>query len=768
MGVLVSVLYFLASVAAPTSEVTLTLQAAPGTVVQQSPVPVTVRATPIGGRELKRASPVEIRVPFPGTAKVPLLPQLLWRFEVTSDAWWATTTLYVADPSARLSLSVWPTATLAGIVKPPERETPPSSISVRFTAPPRIDRAATHASTVKLEVEPRGEFECPVRDGRFTCRLPGTVLDLKLRCRGFTSVFRWGENLVPGTQRNLGEIALVPGASIVGTVTTASGPADPASCQVTLNPVAARRPGSAEETARWAGQVQKTKIDQRGFFAFEGLGAGDFTVVATQPGFAPASTGRFSVMERAEAEIRQELLLERPVRLRVTVNPPLDSARRPWRLGILRAGMLPNSREPAFEGTVGEDGVIETDPLAPGAVQLDLFDDAGSRVVMREVEITPETTNLTLNVEQVEVSGHVFLGRTPLSAELWFGRRTGGVKVHMQSGLDGMFVGVVPRQGAWDVQVLCDDPRVDRTLRGVEVKTDPDTRRAEVDLRLPDSTLSGRTVDERGNGVTGAGVVRFDPKRTGIASVTTGKDGSFEWRGLEAGTYTLHAEDISSDGQRESQSVDVEVPTSGPAPPTTLILSVKSEVEGVILGNGLPVVGARVMASPEQYDSGSFMQDTTTDTAGRFTLHFKDSVGSILCYVLPPGFAFTATRVVLGPTRTATINVPSVGGEIELRFSSSIDWVRNDSPKWTLWQDGIIVDPQVIGLWNQLAGGATTIRDATPTLVRMAPGDYRVCVHSSQGSQMRAVTGGGSPDDKCASSYLAPGGRIRMDLRTAR
>ncbi len=763
---LIAVLVLATVVATPNpGRVEITLDAArSGFATAKGSNEVVVRATPIGGRQPERAAPVETPATVPGKVSLSLARDVLWRFEVVSGAWWAAAaTAYLTDDTFALRLRAWPTATVTGALKWPSSEQAPTVVKLDFQAPAKAQRSAGPMIEVKPGGEPRGATECRVAAGRFRCSLPAALLDVKLRCKGYVSIFRWAQRLDESAPLDLGEMVLIPGASLVGWVTTAEGPASPESCTA-RPPPAARGPAAAqEEAARGAALTQTTTIDGRGFFTFEGLGAGSYEVVASQPGFAPFSTGRLTIMARSETTLRETLVFERPAQLRISVRPRVDPSGQPWSGAVFRAGLIPGAFEPAAHASVNEDGTLAIEGLTPGTLRVTLFDSAGSQFAQQRFDLSPATSDLLFDVPAVQVSGRVLLGRKPLAAKVWFGRRAGSVSVLLESDADGDFVGVLPRAGSWDVQVVSDDPVVDRVLRKVDVMADPETRRAEVELRVPATRLEGTVVDEHGGGVAGATVRLLATATDSLTQIRSNDGGRFEIHGPAPGRISLQARDVTPDGPRESATAYIDVPSEGDAPQIRLTLVRKREVRGVLLGDGQPVPGAQVSVAVFPLQPASLAnQDVTTDSAGRFVVQVQGDARGLLAYAFPPGYAFRAFVVDVTVARDVELKVTAFGGDLEIGLPEPADFRDPTKPKWALWQDGIVVGPAHLSLWARING---QLPDPSPTYVRVPrlnPGNYRVCFFGDNTTLLRAVGTGPAPDVPCAEGYLPPLGRLQL------
>lgn len=728
---------------------------------------VTVRATPVGGRNFVAGDAVEASVKIPGTVQLALKRDVLWRFEVVADRWWcATTTRLVDTDRIAVPIAVWPAATVVGTLVAPEGENAPDTVVVSFAPPFKIERSANRGFAVVPGGDPIGEVPCPVKDGVFRCKVPAETLDLKVRCRGFVTIVRFAEPLAVGTMRDLGTLKLVPGATVVGWVKTADGPVDPARCVVRIAPALGGVPGSAEQQTRWRALAQTMHPTDRGGFTFEGLAAGEYTVAATHPGYVTVKSGRIVVTPKSDLEVKDALVLERPLSLTVTIVPARDPHGQRWHVALLRESDVPQVLDTLFNGDTGEDGVVTTGPLPPGKVLVQVWDSAHVRVAGRTHELTAAMTELTVKIERVNVSGIVRLGKRPLAAKVYFGRRFGAVSIEMESGADGRFEGVIPRDGKWEVQVTSEDPAVDHVLRSVDLTADKESHQAEVELALADGRVSGTVVDEDGAGVGGARISFLDMNAMTLSPFTSRAGGRFEIAGLAAGTYSLSAGDETPEGPRESPTSHVTVTDDGGAREVRLVLLRKRHVKGIVLGDGNPVPGARVTAHGD-LRHGIFLasEDVVTDASGAFELALSAESSTLLAYALAPGFALKAFAIELteGGERV-TLNVSSVGGEVALVLPEAPRPRDPKGPMWLVWQDGVVVDSWLLELWAMQYQGRHGAAATNPVFPRVAPGNYRACWFADRDELIASAIQPPARGGPCVEGYLAPTGALRLDL----
>ncbi len=764
-NLLLSLWVTLAATQPSTGQLTITVRGIG--VEPSSPSQAHVRATAVAGQIVPGGAPVETALQVPGRATLSLARSAAWKLELLSDAWWASsTTVFIDKDDQHAELRAWPTAVLAGRVKTQGREEPPAALVITFQAPAQIKQEAPRTIRIDSNTEPQGSVDCPVKEGLFACRVPGTVLDLKLRARGFVSHYRWAQRLTPGEKLDVGTLTLVAGASVVGRVSTAEGSVDPETCVVKLVPLSAALPDQAAELAKWSKKTLEGRVDAHGFFTFEGIGPGNYDLQASQPGFATTSSGRFTVMERSETQLRDTIILNRPLTLNVTVSPALDASNQPWGLHIAREGTIPNRFETVRELRLREDGTVAVDDLTPGRLRLTVYDSSNSRFLVEDVELTPTSGEVSLKVDLVELSGKVMLGRRPLPSSVWFGRMTGKASIKMEADNEGEFVGSLPRDGEWEVQVTSDDPPVNQVIRGIQIRADKETRRAKVEIRLPDGRLRGVVVDDQGTAVAGAFLTLGQMPLTFPASGKSADNGRFEFAGLNAGIYTVSAEDMAADGPRESGAQVVAVAEDGQGPDVRLVLSRKRKVEGVVVGGGQGVPGAKVAVHPSATDrcGSGFAEETTTDSMGVFSVTVAMGCRAVTAVVMPPGRALKAFALVLDQPRKLTLEVPPAGGDIQLAFSQPVDLRDPAKPKWLVWQDGVVLGPVFLANWAQIMGVPRSTSPLQENLKDLAPGFYKACWFKNEDEAIQATLVGTGAGSTCAEGYLPPNGTLSLKL----
>jgi hypothetical protein len=734
----------------------------------KEPAPPTgvLHIVAVGGAGMREASPVSVLFHGSAATDVKLPAGLVWEVRAEAEGWWSPpVTVFVDGAAASASLDLWPACELRGAVTTPEAEKPPPSLAVHFAATnPAVVRNGILVVPEK-DKPPFGDVACPVKDGRFACTVAAGTLDVKLKAAGFVPHYLWGKKLPAHGQLDLGTLTLKPGASLAGKVSTTEGPADPKACELRLKPLEPGMP-RLEEMSRARARVTTTRPDARGFFSFDGLDPGGYTLEARQPGFAPAVRAPIRIEPRSETELSDRLVLERPLTLSVEVRPPEDPNGNPWTVQVLgRTRGAAGQTQDVFKQTASREGTLEKQNVAPGTYVAMLFDGEGQPYLWQEFELSASSPPLVLEIRPVPVTGTVTLGKKPLAADLSFSGNGIGPTLHSDE--HGAFAGVLPHDGSWGVHVTAATPPVQRRLRNVEVKLNPDLKKAEVDLHLPDNRLTGTVVDEGGQPVANAAVTALTKDDVDIANTRSDDDGRFELEGLAGGRVAVRAEDYKREQRRYSDEVNVELDEEGAAAEVRLVLRRANEVVLTVSSEtGDPVPGATVLPLGDPSRAGALaFSSLATDASGTVRIPLPSDVERLAGVVLPPGYALQAFDVTLQAGRAASVVVTRFGGTLRLRLPSPLsgqDWSR----ALLGWQDGMLVPSYALLEWAQVNGVAVDYRGTRFTIPQVAPGGYRLCLGPvAQLLAESSSSEGHWEGATCADGFLPRLGELSLELQ---
>lgn len=652
------------------------------------------------------------------------------------------------------------TGTVAARIEVPRGAERPREVEVRFAPPPRQGHQGKVGGA-------KGTVVCPVGEaGAVRCDVPAGVADLRLHARGFAAVYRWGVAVAAGEVADLGALALVPGASVVGFVETADGAPLGRSARVVLVPLHSGAMGPEQQQS-----IERMSLaaapDERGFFQLRDVAPGSYALEATADGLARARHQPLEVLEGLEARLAQPLVLSPPATLEIAITPPATPSGALWRLQLsrlVRRGRL----EEVATGEAGLDGRWRSQGLETGTYRVTVESSSWWRAVAHDVEVEPGLSPLAIDLPLVEVEGVLKGVDEPSAASVWFGGVSGFERVGLVPDHTGRFTGVLPREGEWRVQILRRRGERPRTLAPVEVRRAPGQRVARVELELPDTHIVGRVVDERGKAVgeaevSASGMGKLLGRRD---SVPTDGDGEFTFEGLAPGLYRVTAKQ----GDAVSDVFDVQVEKGRAHPELQLVLQEQARVVGAVVSARGPVPGAAVEITPDLSSLRRLKLGVThrltTDVLGRFEARVPAATTGLSLVVLPPGFAARLLAAPVQPEKPVEIAVEATGGTLVLDLASLAELMAETGDAWLtprLLHGGAEAALDVLRQWADLHGAPQPqgIRAGTWVLPMMEPGEYRLCVELVERSGPGAAS---VLRPLCASGHLHPGGELVLAL----
>jgi hypothetical protein len=367
----------------------------------------------------------------------------------------------------------------------------------------------------------------------------------------------------------------------------------------------------------------------------------------------------------------------------------------------------------------------------------------------QEIDIHSGVDSVALELPVVEIEGSLSRGGTPLAATVWFGGRSESRRIRFDTDEDGYFHGFLPEEGSWPVQLFLETTGPLRiSLDPVEVRRPKGKRSARVDITIPDTALMGEVVDEAGHPVPDAEVWAHHAEkvRKGEENRTsTGRDGTFEIRGLPPGLVSVQAEH----GQRVSDWNQVPLEERREATGIRLVVREGFDLLGRILSPSGPVPGAHVMGIPSLGRAGiSTVAEAVTGPSGEFTLSLPAGTQEISVLVTAPGFARKILKSAVTHDRTLDIPVEPAGGTLRLETPTV-----SGSSTPLLVHSGVFLPPNL--LVPKKAGGWTILES-------MEIGEYSLC--SGAGAVGALRQGQEPPRTLCVSGFLAPDGELTLIL----
>lgn len=667
----------------------------------------------------------------PGKAlRLDLDPLKEWQLSVDVPGCWAPDTALEPEASrSEYEVFLWRTGAVAAHLMLERHEQVPEALEVRLTpAPGQTD----------AERPPIVSITCPVKDMRFTCLLPAERLDLRIAAEDFIPEYRWNVEVPPGATRDLGEISLERGASLAGWVVTEGSLPDRPRVQVVPEVVGGSGTRTGERLSQRALSVETT---DRGFFHVRGIAPGSYRLLAKATGHGAAERAPVVIGERREYVLEEPFVLEPLAEIAVSVDPPVGPTLQPWTIELRRQVPLSSMYRRVAEGTVDEDGNWSQEDLESGHYLVEILDSEGSSHFRQELDAKLDMRPLAVVLSLVPVRGRLKAGERPLSRTVWF-EREDGTHIRMIADEDGNFEGVLPEEGRWKVRL---EPTRGKGQRWLDEEVVVARARGEgwahLDIELPATHLIGEVLDADRHPVGGALVSVYAPKRT-LAQVYTRDDGSFAVHGLPTGELLARAE---AKGNRESSLTLIELAADDDSDPIELIVRERRVFRGRVVLEGQPLAGARVHYRVPRSPLERTLQ---ADPQGAFSMWLPAWVETVDLVVLAPGLPTKLTRIRIPPTgsRLPPIHLASVAGDLGIRFPDrQALYIRGEGDFIPIWT-----------LFLPMDGGRLRGLDESTGILHLSlePGNYTLCPAPEESR-------------RCEGGYLAPGGRLMLDLRRA-
>ena len=692
----------------------------------------------------------ETSVEVPGLLDLDLEPGSVWRLAVASRHFWAAPKIIsVGERPAMERLQVWPTARVVGEIEVERTEEVPAEIELRFESRPADEHKIARSSVA-----------CPVEGRRYECDLPATLLDLRLRARGFVSHYFWDVELSSKTQHEMVTSFLRRGGSIVGWVEIEDSSESFDAARVTLSREIASAIEDETASRRRAALGLEAKVNPRGFFELVGVPEGLYAVTVEHPAFAPGRASPIKVRAGAESELYHPIQLRKAVTLELAVRPPRPISARRWGIELLRLGESPGHLDQAADGLTSEGGTWKQAGLAPGDYVLRVSDgpEAAWYHESLSLPVGVETVSLQLDLPAEGLVGRVLVGSEPLAAELYFGAFHGAVRIAAQSDREGRFEVLVPMRESWTVDVYARDQQISQRFQDVIPEPGDSEGIRWLELVIPDTIVEGTVVDAQQRPVEGARVQASG--RGGGQTQESDHEGAFVLRGLRPGEYGLSA--ASEDGRSRSAIRQIEINAEDPSPPVELVLTENRQIVGQVIGpSGSGVVGAKIVGLIEQSSQQmiSFeVPEAVTDAAGSFSMEVPDLTEGVLLTTFAPGFAARQIRADSRSPEPVLIPVEPHGGTLRIRHGETVN--RSMLRIFKTW-----LLPMHFSLtnWAQLHGelNETTGVYSVPML---EPGYYQVCPDPDYRFQLS-----GQLDlelaGNCSGGVLPPYGELELEIQ---
>lgn len=651
-----------------------------------------------------------------GTAIAELPPEPEWTLRLDADGWWAAPQIITAGAASPIIVPAWRTGVVRGRFVAARASPMPKAARLVIESPPDL-RAPP-------EIARHTTFDCPVENfGAWSCRIPATTLDVAVVVGGFIPVYRWDVKVDQAHDTILGDIPLRRGASFVAwldgeSVRSLEGPAKARLLRGVGN-------DPSITTARLAAPVAEATFGRRGGVQLADIPPGVYVLEVTAQGFAPSRIHPIEIREQREAVLRWPILLERPLTLRLVIDPPADPNGAPWNVDLRRDGDFGERSDPTpinVRRLTESPGIFEVPDQSPGRFSLQVSDARRELRVRRRLDIgSAADIQQTISIPLVRVRGAVTFGGAPVAARLFFGRRDGADRVTLDANAGGVFEGWLSRAGSWPVDIDVASEDASSSINVVVPESEQ-----EIAIHIPDTIVTGTVTDAGGERARQASVT-LSAEPMSVIETSTRPDGTFRIRGARTGPAILHARDRRTG--EESQAVSILIAERG-SNEVELRIESGRPLNGIVTSGGVPVPGAAVSAYPILHSSSSQVRGVT-DLAGRFELQVPISTRRALVAVRAAGRVLQSFEVVVGD-EPAALDLATVGGTVRLLLPPAA------SP-FVLRRNGVIIPSLDLFEWSgeqiRRGNGGRSL-----TLRNLAPGMYEACIPASARCAQRALT----------------------------
>jgi Carboxypeptidase regulatory-like domain len=678
-----------------------------------------------------------------------------WTIEGTAPGFWSDPVVFLRGATAPRVI-LWPAAAVAFDLKPPFGSKPPTSLRLRLSQPGEAAPAGTKAIQ-----PPAAEIACPVANASVLCVVPAGEWDICAQAAGFVPHNFWKRSIDVGKTSPLGELVLQRGSALSGRVFTETAPADPLQARVEVRPLVGLNRSSSGVPKELERLMIPATISEGGYFLFDALAPGAYSLTARQPGFE-SQESEITIDSGVDRQLPAPIVLLRPLRLTVLVDPPLDTAQGEWQIAVM-AQRRGNLRRLAA-GSASREGIWQSGRLAPGPYSIQVRNRAGDALAWKDMVLARESQEFRIELDLVLVDGEIHLGDEPFAGSLWFGGQHGKERIATVSDTEGKFHVVLPHQGRWRVDVSGRGETVN--VAGLEVTVKPlrANRAARVSIELPNTAIRGTVRDSAMNPVSGA-AIRLLPLARPDNTTATRSDirGEFSIEGQSPGSYSVEA----TSGNRSSDLARVELVEGLLPPRLDLVLADRRRFVGKVLAGNQLLEGANVLGFPTGANGGlstTAVPQAHSGIDGTFQLDLPRDTTRVRLVVTELGFALAVTNVELAEhSGPVVVNLQQASGTVTIRPSQA---KREGKSLPLILIDGQPVDfPLLLG-WAQ-ANGAVAGPDEVVSMPALPPGNYAYCEFLPD-ELFLVLAGAAMPaSGSCSEGYLSSGGVLTLSARTS-
>ena len=595
-------------------------------------------------------APRQLAASVPGTVQVEVSGCSSWRL-ACSGVWFCSASLNDPGPAELpVILDVYPAVRVMGRLEVPRVEALPDQVVISGRA--RQVGEAKEPVDFELTAEV-GE------NGAIAFNAPVSPVDLRIAAHAMAPAYRWKAWPRDGVIE-LGVVELAPGGSLLGYVVDAQTGFPVVGATLRVVPAGLDELPIADRDARVSLPAPVARSDERGGFQLVALPPGAYRLIAEHPGYLASKPAEVSVVRDAETILGGDVVLSRPLRLRLVIDPPLSPEGRRWE-AVLRDSATSTD---VASTRADEEGVAEFESLEPASLRLELGTERIMGAHSMDLELVADQ-ELFVDIPLVEILGYITMEDEPIH---------GNVKI--STGASDSWQLSLNEEGRFSSWIR--DPRFDFLFLEISgegfafparvVAEDVAVRKGKIkiEVELLDLEISGKVVDLQGKSVAGADVdVRQDGQP--VAFTVSLADGSFSIRPLQAGEYMVDATQLAVG---TSQQEILKLSELSPTMETTLVILPSRRLVGRVAGPGGEAVGgARVMTLSV---GPNYVSHTgQTDANGRFVAEVAAEARQAVVLVVARGYPFWSA--CLPATRALAVQLPAAGGWLELALGDDAE-----------------------------------------------------------------------------------------------
>ena len=424
----------------------------------------------------------------------------------------------------------------------------------------------------------------------------------------------------------------------------------------------------------------------------------------------------------------------------------------------------------------GSDGSFLWRGLAPGEYEVAIWDDRGNRWGYDVLRFFGQDHHY-VELDAVPLVGRIERGGEPLEdVMVWFGGMWGRERISFRSREEGLFSGLLPREGFWHVEVTpapdCDPCEGgwdtdgwgdfdDREVNGAgifEIEADADGV-ARVDIDLAAGAISGRVVRRNVESgllesvagarvwVVAAGEVAGEEQDSLQPRSWRGRtdaSGAFEVTGLPEWSYSIHAEAYVEERELQSAPLQVQLRVDERIEDVELRLADQRRVTVVVRSGGVPISGAQTFVL-HPAGSATTVANSYSDGAGEATHHLPLEAGSVGVVVRAAGHGMVGWRFEIREGAPLVIELAPERGSLRVPRLQDGAGSRSASFYW----DARLVTPGGASIRVGTLAGVNDRgqiqKDDDEVIVRdLAPGTYSYCPKDSACTSVEVVPWGES------------------------